>query len=146
MAAGAELGLDASEHGLGLLGTAMGHHPTRRFRQPKAHEEDDEAEYSTNEKRQAPPQVRSERGGIEQHDRARRPEGGPDPKAAIDDEIGPAASITRRHELLDGRIDGGVFTADAGAGEESEERKTPKIPRQRGRRGGDEIDRKRDEE
>src|SRR5262249_60258420 len=70
---------------------------------------------------------------------------GADPEGAVDDEIGPAA-VARRYQLLDARIDGGVFAADAGAGEEAKQRKAREVPRQRGRRGGKEIDRERDEE
>ena len=83
--------------------------------------------------------------GIEQHDRARGADCGADPEAAVDDEIGPAA-IARRHQLLDGRIDGGVFAADPGAGQEPEQHEAPQIPRECGGGGGDQIDRKRDEE
>ena len=96
-------------------------------------------------KASAPAQVGRQQRGIEQHDRARRADRGADPEAAVDDEVGPAA-IARRHEFLDGRVDGGVFAADAGAGEEAKQREAPQVPGQRGRRGGDEIDRERDEE
>ncbi len=123
----------------------MGHQPARRFRQPQAHEEDDEAEHGPDQKRQAPSQIRWQQVGIEHHQRSRRAERGADPEAAVDDEIGPAA-VARRHQLLNGRIDGGVFAADAGAGEEAKQREARQIPRQRGRRGGEEIDRERDEE
>ena len=123
----------------------MRHQPARRLRQPQPHEKDDEPEHRADQERQPPSQVGRQHVGIEQHDRARRTERGADPEAAVDDEVGPAA-ITRRHELLDGRIDGGVFPADAGAGEEAKQRETPQIPGQRGGRGGDEIDRKGDEE
>ena len=136
VAAGAELGLDAIEHRRCLLDTAMGHQPARRFRQPQAHEEDDEAEHGPDQKRQAPSQIRRQQVGIEHHQRSRRAERGADPEAAVDDEIGPAA-VARRHQLLNGRIDGGVLAADAGAGEEAKQREARQIPRQRGRRSGE---------
>ena len=68
-----------------------------------------------------------------------------DPETAVDHEIGPAA-IARRHQFLDGRIDRGVFAADAGAGEETKQRVARDIPGQRRRRRRGEIERKRDEE
>ena len=92
-----------------------------------------------------PAEIGTGDGGIEQHDRAGRAQRGADPEAAVDDEIGPAA-IARRHQLLDGRIDRGVFAADAGAGEETKQRVARDIPRQRGGGGRGEIDRERDEE
>ena len=82
---------------------------------------------------------------IEQHDRAGRAERRADPEAAVDHEVGPAA-IARRHQFLNGRIDRGVFAADAGAGQEAEHREARHAPGQRGRRGRDQIDRERDEE
>ena len=97
------------------------------------------------QKRQPPAVFRIDHRRIEQHDGAERAERRADPEAAVDDEIGPAAHA-RGDQLLDGRVDRGVFAADARAGEEAEQREAPEIPRQRGRRGGDEIDRERDEE
>ena len=68
-----------------------------------------------------PADFRIDHGGIEQHQRAERAHGGADPEAAVDDEIAPAAHA-RRDQLLDGGIDGGIFAADAGAGDEAEQR------------------------
>jgi hypothetical protein len=137
--------LDIVDRRLGLVETAMGHQPTRRFRQPQPHEEDHQPECGADEEGKPPAQIRRQQIGIEQHDRAGGAERSADPEAAVDDEIGPAA-IARRHQLLDGGIDGSVFAADAGAGEEAKQREAPEIPRQRGCRCGDEIERERDEE
>ena len=145
MAAGAERGVDSVEHRLCLLDAAVRHEPARRFRQPQAHEEDDEAEHRPDQERQAPAQIRRQQVGIEQHERACRAQRGANPKAAVDDEIAPAA-IACRHQLLDAGIDRGVFAADAGAGEEAKQGEARQIPRQRGRGGGDEVDAERDEE
>ena len=43
---------------------------------------------------------------------AERAERRADPEAAVDDEVGPAAHA-RRDQFLDGRVDRGVFAADA---------------------------------
>src|SRR5262245_38939817 len=145
MAACAQPRLDVVHRRLRLLDAAVRHQPAGGFRQPQAHEENHAAERGADEKRQSPAQIRRQQGGIEQHDRARRAQRGAEPEAAVDHEVGPAA-VARRHQLLDRRVDGGVFAADAGAGEKAEQREAPEIPRQRGRRGGDEIDRERDEE
>ena len=82
---------------------------------------------------------------IEQHDGADRAHRRTNPEAAVDHEIGPAA-VARRHQFLNRRIDRGVFAADAGAGEKPEQRVARNIPGERGRSGGGEIDRQRDEE
>jgi hypothetical protein len=145
MTVGAKLAVEAVENDCGLLGAAMGHQPARRFRQPQAHEEDGKPEHGADEKGQTPTDIRGQQRGIEQHDRTQRAERGAEPEAAVDDEIGPA-TITRRHHLLDGRIDSGVLAADAGASEETKQREAPQAPRQCGGSGGREIDRKRDEE
>ena len=83
--------------------------------------------------------------GVEQHDGAGRTERGTDPEAAVDDEVGPAAHA-RRDQLLDGGVDGRVLAADAGAGEEAEQREAPQVPGERRRRRRDQVDGERDEE
>ncbi len=123
----------------------MRHQPARRFRDPHPHQEDDDAKRGADQEGGAPAEVTAEHRRIEQHDRADRPDRGADPEAAVDHEVGPAA-VARRDQLLDGGIDGGVFAADAGAGDEAADHERPQIPGERGRGGGDEIDRERDEE
>src|SRR3984957_18836772 len=82
---------------------------------------------------------------IEQDERTARAHCRAKPEAAVDEEVGPAAE-PRRDKLLDCRIDGSVFAADAGAGEKAEPDKTPRIPRQARGRGCREINDKRDRE
>ena len=84
-------------------------------------------EHRADQERGAPAEVAAEHRGVEQHDRADRADRGADPEAAVDDEIGPAA-VARRDQLLDGGIDGGVFAADAGAGDEAADNEGPEIP------------------
>ena len=137
--------LDAGDHAFGLGGAAVGHQPARAFRQPQPHEEDHQRKCRADEECKPPAVFRIDHRRIEQHDGAERAQRRADPEAAVDDEIGPAAHAGG-YELLDGRVDRGVFAADAGAGEKAKQREAPEIPGQRGGRGGAEIDRKRDEE
>jgi hypothetical protein len=66
MPARAKFGLDAVDHAVGFGDAAVGHQPTRRFRQPHAHQEDDEAEQRADEKGEAPSHIGRQHGGIEQ--------------------------------------------------------------------------------
>jgi len=128
-----------------FIGVAVDHQPARAFRNPHPHNQHDETERGTNEIGEPPAEIGPGHGGIEQDDRADGAERGADPEAAVDDKIGPAA-VARRHQFLDGRVDRGVFAADAGAGEESKQHVARNAPGESGRRRRGEIDRKRDEE
>ena len=123
----------------------MDHQPARAFRNRHPHHEHDQAESGAGEVGEPPAEIGTDECGIEQHDRGDRAHRSADPEAAVDHQIGPAA-VARRHQLLDRRIDRGIFAADAGAGEKPEQRVACEIPRQRGGRGGCEIERQRDEE
>ena len=127
------------------LRLAMDHQPARAFRNPEPHQEDDEAEGSARKKRKPPAELGIDHLRVEQDDAQHRADRGADPEAAVDDEVGPAA-IARRHQLLDRRIDRRVFAADARARHKAAQREGGKIPGQRGRGGGDEVDRERHEE
>ena len=124
---------------------AVDHQPARAFGNPHPHHEHDQAEHGAGEIGEPPAEIGSGDCRIEQHDRGCCAERGADPEAAVDDEIGPAA-IARRHQLLDGGVDRGVFAADARTGEKTKQRVARDIPRQRGGGGRREIDRERDEE
>ena len=140
-----QFAFDAVHDAARFVNAAVDHQPSRRFRNPHANDEDDEPERRADEERAAPSDVGRQQRRIEQHDRSPGAERCADPEAAVDDEVGPAA-IARRHQFLDGRIDGGIFAADARSGEEAKYAKARDAPRQRGRGGGDEVDRERDEE
>ena len=140
-----DAGLDIGDDRFGFGRTPMRHQPARRFRQPHPHHEDNKAEHRTDQEGKPPAQLGVDHRRIEQHDRADRADGGADPEAAVDHEIGPAAHA-RRDQLLDGGVDGGIFATDAGAGEEAEQHEAPQVPRHRGGGGGEQIDRQRDEE
>ena len=145
VALAAEAVLDVGDDRLRLGGAAMRHEPARTFRQPQSHEQDDEAEQGADEEGDAPAGIGAEIGRIEQHHRAGGAHGGADPEAAVDDEIGPAAHA-RRDKLLDGRVDGRVFAADAGAGQHAEEAEAPDVPGESRGGGADQIDEQGDEE
>ena len=64
------------------------------------------------------------------------------PVAPVDREVDPAA-VTRRDQLIDGRVDGRVLAADPGAGEEAEEEEVPWRERERGRHRGQQVEAER---
>jgi len=123
----------------------MRHQPAWAFRQPQPHEEYDERQRSPDQERSAPAMIRREQSRIEQHDGGERAQRRTNPERAVDQEIGPAAHA-RRDQLLDGRVDGRVFAANAGAGDEAEDEKAREIPRERRGGGRSQVDRQRDEE
>src|SRR4029078_12555769 len=105
----------------------MRHEPARRFRETRAHYEDEEAQHRSNKESGTPAKVRGHQCGVEQHDRATGSEATPYPEAAVDNQIGPA-SISGGHKFLDGRGNGRVLAADASSGEKAEQSKAEEIP------------------
>ena len=130
---------------LGLVGAAMRHQPARAFRNPEPHEEDDSPSAAPIRKASRQPNSGSMNAGSSSTIEPAAPIAAPIQKLPLMHEVGPAAHA-RRDQFLDGGIDRGIFAADAGAGEKAKQREAPEIPRQRGRRGRDEVDRERDEE
>src|ERR1700735_1887040 len=112
--------LDIAHDGVGLIGMAVNDQPARTFRNPDPHYEHDKAKTGAGQVSKSPTQIDIDPVGIEQHDRTGGAEGGAEPEAAVDHQIGPSA-IARRHQFLDRRIDSRVFTADASAGQETKE-------------------------
>ncbi len=123
----------------------MDHEPARALRNPEAHDEDDQTEGRTDEETQAPADFGIEQRGVQQHRGRRCAERGADPEGAVNGKIGPAA-IARRDEFLDSRVDRGVFAADAGPGQKTEQHVARGAPRKRGGGGCEQIDRERGEE
>jgi hypothetical protein len=134
--------LDRRDDGLRLRRPAMGHEPARALGNPQAHEEDDDAQGRADAKSRPPAQIRAKQRRVEQDDRSGCADGRPHPEAAVDHEVGPPAHA-RRHQLLDGGVDGGVLAADARARGKSEQHEAPEAPGERSCRGGGEIDCKR---
>src|SRR3984885_3475283 len=140
-----ELRFDAAHDRVGGLREAMGDQPARAFRNPKSHQQNPESDSRPDQKSKPPADCWVYHSGIEKYERTARAGCRSDPKAAVDQEVGPAAE-PRRDKILDCRIDGGVFAADAGAGEKAEQTKARRVPRQAGGRGRDEVNGKRDRE
>src|SRR5215467_5297496 len=67
------------------------------------------------------------------------------PVGAVDDDV-DAPAVLLRDQLVDGRVDGRVLTADAEAGHEPEQKEPPRGERQRGHRRGGQVHRKGDHE
>ena len=139
------LRFDASHDVIGRRGSSVRHQPTRAFWNPKSHNENHKSDCSADQEGEPPADCGVDDGGIEQNERATRTQRRADPETAVDEEIGPAAEPCR-DDLLDCRIDGSVFAADAGAGEETEHYETPGVPGEPSGGGGKEVDGKRDRE
>jgi len=136
---------DSGDHALGLGCVTVRHQPAGTLWQPHPHEEDHQRQGRAEQKRQPPAVFRIDQDRIEQQDGAQCAHGRADPEAAVDDEIGPSAN-SGGDELLDGRVDRGIFPADARAGEKAEQREAREIPRKGGGRGRKKVHRERDEE
>ena len=137
--------LDCRDVALGFLLATVDREPARAFRNPHAHEQDNEAKHRADEERQPPADVDREIDRVEQHHRGKRADGRADPETAVDRKVCVAA-ITCRDQFLDRRIDRRIFAADAGAGQQAKEAEAPHVPRKRRRRGRGEIERERNEE
>src|ERR1700733_7926769 len=121
------MGLDLINNRVGLALKAVGDQPARAFGNPAAHHQNDQADRRTDQECQPPAEGGVDDVWIKQDSRAPRRHRRADPKTSVDEKIGPAAKA-RGNELLDGRIDGGVFAANAGAGEKSKKYVAPRIP------------------
>jgi hypothetical protein len=82
---------------------------------------------------------------VEQRDREQRTAGGADPEGAVDRDV-HATAVLLGDQLVDGGVDGGVLTADAGAGEEPAREVPGRVHRERREHGGHGVDAERDEE
>ncbi len=137
--------LDLGDDVVRLPDPPVDHQPARAFRHETPQEEDEESEHGAGPEGDAPSPIRRQQRRVEQDQRAERAERRADPEAAVDDNVGPPA-IARRDELLDRRVDRRALAADAGAGQEAEQREAPEAPRQGGRRCRQEIEAERNGE
>src|SRR5262249_27533996 len=119
--------------------------PSRTFGEMAAGEEDDEPEARSKAEAKPPAEPPRNHVGIEKHERPQRAEGGAEPVGAVDREIGAPADAGRE-ELRNRRADRRIFAADARARESAEEREHGEAVRERGEKGGAEVERQRDEE
>ena len=108
--------LDFGDGGLGLLFPAVHEKPARALGEVLPHEEDDEAQGRADEEGD-PPRVAD--GEVVDHEDEK--EGGDERAAPVRPVHGDVhtASVLGRDELVDGRVDGRVFAADAHAGDET---------------------------
>src|ERR1700691_2823520 len=112
--------LDAAHNLFGSWRETVRHQPARAFRYPKSHHDDDKSDAGANQECEPPTKRRIDEVRIEQNDGTSGSHRRAQPKTAVDREISPTAK-TRGNELLDGRVDGRVFSANAGARNETEE-------------------------
>jgi hypothetical protein len=137
--------LDFADDVFRLCEAIVDHQPTGAFRHRAAQGQDHAPEQGAHAEGCAPAEVRRQQSRIEQQRRRQRAEGGAEPEAAVDDEVG-ASAIACRRQLLDRGADGGILAADTGAGEEAEQREPGQGRRQPAHRGGDEVQAQRHQE
>src|SRR6195256_3461500 len=141
----AQRAFDLRHDDFGFVVVAVRGEPARAFGDPHPHEQDPGAEDGADQEGQPPAELRIDHARVEDDERNDRAERGADPETAVDDEI-RASAVARGDHFLDRRVDGGVFAADARAGQETEGGEAPQIPGQRGPRRRGEVDREGDEE
>src|SRR5450432_4385871 len=107
--------------------TAVDHEPARAFRYRVAKEDNAQAKNRADAERQPPAQADGDNSHVKQHDGCTGTDGSADPEAGVDDEINASAD-TRGDQFIDGRVDGGIFAADAGAGQSSKKGVGGEIP------------------
>ena len=123
----------------------MDEQPARALRDIAPHQQHENAENGPDSECEPPPDVGREVRRVQQDQRAARAGGRTQPIGSVDHQIDTPAH-PRRDQLVDSRIDGGVFTADTRAGEETGQEEIPRGERERGRDGGDQIDCERKDE
>ncbi len=144
----AHLVLDVGDRLLGGLGATVHHLPARALRQVAPHHQDDQAEHRSDEEADPPGDGQAQR--VEQDERAERAEDRAGPVGAVHRDVHPAP-VAGRDQLVDGRVDGRVLTADAHSGDEPgrvEEQHPagPVAQRQRGDAAADQVDAEGDHE
>ena len=123
----------------GFLLAAVGDLPARAFRDEAAEEQDGAAEHRADSEAEAPADVDADIAAGQQQKRGGGADGGAGPVTAVDDQV-DAASETGGDEFIDGRVDGGVFAADAEAGDDVESGETPEIPGEGGEQDAQHAD------
>ena len=137
--------LDLAHHVPCLLDAPMHDEPSRTLGQMPACEDDDEPDERPDGEADAPTEPDRQDARIEEDEGAERSEGGAEPIRPVDREVGTATNA-RRKELVDRRVDRGVFAADARAREEAEHGERHDAGRERREQRRPQIDRERHEE
>src|SRR5580765_857811 len=107
----------------------MADQPARALRHVTADEQDGEAEDRSQAEGEAPAILGVYPGRIQKEDAHGGSQRGTDPEGAVDAEIDRAAHA-RGDELVDRRVDRGVFAADAEAGQEAAEGEGDEVERE----------------
>ena len=115
IAGGLHLVLDVGDRALRGVHPAVHDLPARAFRQVPPHQQDHQPQDRADQEGQPPAQA--EVDGLEEDERAQRAEDRTGPVGAVDRDVDPAPEAGR-DQFVDGRVDGGVFPADAHAGDE----------------------------
>src|SRR5262249_25586465 len=111
--------LDPRDDALAFPFPSVDCEPPRAFGDPHPPEEDDHAERRAGQEGEAPSELGIEERRIEERHRDQGAERRADPETAVDRQI-EVSAVASGNQLLNGRIDGGIFSADAAAGEEPE--------------------------
>src|SRR5947209_16604074 len=128
-----------------LMLPAMDHQPARTFRHRVAQENNDDSQHCANAKSKSPAKCNGNNSGIKQTYGGGRANGCADPEAAVDNKV-YAATDPRRDQLINGGIDCGIFSTNAGAGQRSKQRVGDKVPGECSQSGGAQVDQKGEDE
>src|SRR5262245_27674484 len=104
---------------------AVNEEPSRTFGNVPSNDQHDQPEEGTNAEGEPPSDVGGEDRLIQQKQCARGAPGRAEPVRTIDDQVDSAAN-SRRDQLVDRRVDRGVFAADPGAREEPRDEEVPR--------------------
>src|SRR5512144_2217735 len=107
----------------------MGHQPARTLRYEPPDEYDAAPKDGSQSEAQPPSHIFRNELRIQQDNGEERASCRPPPPAPVNRQVG-LPTPTCRNEFVDGGIDGRVFSADARAGQETEEHEAPQIPGQ----------------
>src|SRR5580704_288262 len=123
--------LDRPNGRLGFVYPAVRKEPARTLGNESAKINDRDADDRTDAETEAPSEPVRNDSGIQDHERRRRSHRSSQPETAIDDQIDTAAQ-TRRDQLIDRGVDGGILTADSGSRDETKDGEGREIPGDRG--------------
>ena len=107
--------LDLRQLALRLIDAAVRHQPAWTLREGAADDDHDQRQHRPHQEGQPPAHVDGE--GVEEDQGHERADDRAGPVGAVDPDV-DASAVLRRHHLVDGRVDGGVLTADTHAGNE----------------------------
>ncbi len=137
--------LDLADDRLRLVVPAVDGQPARALRHVAADQQDEQPEQRTETESHPPADVLGQEVLVQEQQGQRCAGGGAQPVRAVDDQIDPAAQLLG-HQLVDGRVDRRVLTADAGPGQEPAREEVDRGGGKCGEHGRDEIHAKRHHE